>query len=168
MIHRRQVVYLSGGMQYAPGGGASWRSTFRAWAEEALGHRVIDPVKESNKLMVRWRKKGRVLRGSDRVGGDWPKFFRTIVDRDVDLVINRSDYVVCLWNSGARRGAGTQGELTVARMSRKPVYVVSRTNRTNLPGWVQGCLTEHFSNFADLQDFLVNQYNHSSKLGARS
>ncbi len=162
----RLTAYLSGGMQYAPRRGAEWREELALWLKVHLGHAAIDPVRSSRRLMARMRASGAKLHGKRRRGGDWPAFFRAVVDIDTGLVANRSDYVICLWNTSARRGAGTQGELTVARRVRMPVYLVSRAPIERLPGWIQGCTTRHFGNWTDLQVFLLKRYaSHRTKRG---
>ena len=47
-----------------------------------------------------------------------------------------SDCVICLWDEGAARGAGTKGELTIARYFGKPVYLVTRSRSKRYRG---GC-----------------------------
>ena len=155
---KRPTAYLSGGKQYAASGGADWREALGNWLRQELGHRVVDPVRESRRLMARMRAQGMRLRGKRRVGGDWPAFFRRIVDADTRWLTHGSDYVVCLWNGSARKGAGTQGEITIARWRRIPVYVVSRTPLDRMPGWIQGCVACHFRSFADLKRFLVAEF----------
>ena len=154
---KRNRVYLSGGMQYASDGGASWRSSLGEWLHTTLGHTVIDPVTESEKILRSLRRKGWRLPGGDRTGGDWPRFFPLIVDRDVRLV-RSSQYIICLWNESARRGAGTQGELTVAREARIPVYLVTRSSLARTPGWVQGCTTKRFTTITQLKSFLETRF----------
>lgn len=168
MKRKRATVYLSGGMQFAAGNGADWRRTFGEWVRSDLGHTVLDPVQASMHLKQSMRRSGHSLGGRRRVGGSWPIFFRRVVDQDVRLVARRSDYVVCLWNLSARKGAGTQGELTVARWLRIPVYLVSRTPRERLPGWVQGCITEHFHTFEQLKFYLRDHYPPTQRKGVRS
>ena len=152
-------VYLSGGMQFAKRSGSVWREDFGLWVDRELGHLVIDPVQESRHLLKRLRGEHKRLFGASKTGGDWPEFFREIVRRDIDFV-RSSDYVVCLWNDGARRGAGTQGELTIARDAAIPVYLVARNSLSKLPGWIQGCTTAHFNGFVSLKRFLIQQYRH--------
>jgi hypothetical protein len=150
----RVTAYLSGGMQYADRRGAGWRHVMGAWLREELGHVSIDPVERSNRLMRSMRKAGARLTGKRRRGGDWSAFFRRVVDVDSRLVAEKADYVICLWDQSARRGAGTQGELTLARRHRIPVYLVSRTPLERLPGWIQGCTTRQFGSWRDLRSFL--------------
>ncbi len=156
--HSRMTAYLSGGMQFAIGGGADWRVEMGTWLREVLHHRAIDPVQESRRLISRWKLHGHRLTGSKRTGGDWPAFFRQIVDSDCAFVQREADYVICLWNASARKGAGTQGEVTVARVNRIPVFLVSQTPLQKLPGWIQGCTTRHFSSFRALRMYLIQRY----------
>ncbi len=146
-------------MQYAQARGADWRLMMATWLSDELGHTSIDPVQRSNDLMAKMRSSGARLNGNVRAGGDWPVFFRKVVEQDTALVAKHSDYLICLWNSSARRGAGTQGELTVARMNHIPVYVVSRTPLDKMPGWVQGCVSRHFAGWTALQSFLMDRYS---------
>lgn len=157
------TAYLSGGMQYAAKRGADWRRSMGAWLREELGHASIDPVERSNALMRRMRNAGARLNGRRRKGGDWAAFFRRVVDIDSRFVSEKTDYVICLWNQSARRGAGTQGELTLARRHRIPVYLVSRVPRERLPGWIQGCLTRHFGSWNELRRFLIKTYASTTK-----
>jgi len=157
--HKRVTAYLSGGMQFAKGEGADWRFEMGKWLKEVLRHRAIDPVQESKRLKARLRARGQQLNGSKRTGGAWPSFFRQIVDADCRFVSKEANYLICLWNSSARRGAGTQGELTVARVNRIPVYLVSKTRLQDLPGWIQGCTTRHFSSFRALRVYLIQRYH---------
>jgi hypothetical protein len=76
-----------------------------------------------------------------------------------------SDYVICYWDQGAQRGAGTKGELTIARYFNKPVYMVTRIPKVNIPGWVLGCVTEFFDSFEHLKEFLVSYYKSDRKRG---
>jgi hypothetical protein len=158
---RKPTAYLSGGMQFAKGRGADWRQELSTWLRDELGHAAINPVTKSNRLMQRMRRAGARLSGKSRSGGDWTTFFRRVVDADSTYVVEHSDYVICLWNQSARRGAGTQGELTLARRHRIPVYLVSRTPVERLPGWVQGCLTRHFGTWRQLQAHLMQRYTTS-------
>lgn len=161
-VRRKTTAYLSGGMQYAVGNGADWRVEIAQWLRQELSHASIDPVRRSRSLMRSMKRQGARLYGNIRAGGDWNSFFRRIVDSDTRFVARNSDYVICLWNQSARRGAGTQGELTVARQHRVPVYLVSRTPLERLPGWVQGCTTRHFGSWNALREYLKKVYSRQS------
>ncbi len=128
-----------------------------SWLRSSRRHSSFDPSRESATLLRRYRRAGWRLRGAERTGGDWESFFRIIVKRDIQAV-RRSDYVICLWNLSARRGAGTQGELTIARDADIPVFLVSRSAPKHLPGWVRGCIHRHFTGFPELKVYLSKRY----------
>ena len=46
------IAYLSGGMENANNDGADWRREITVWLRDNLGHSVVDPVIESNKLIT--------------------------------------------------------------------------------------------------------------------
>jgi len=48
------IAYLSGAMEYAQNEGADWRIMMKDWLKMHLSHEVIDPVMESNKLVVHY------------------------------------------------------------------------------------------------------------------
>jgi hypothetical protein len=53
------------------------------------------------------------------------------------------------------RGAGTKGEVTIAKHFGKPVYLVTSMRLEEIPGWVLACVTKIFSRFEDLFSFLT-------------
>lgn len=153
-------VYLSGGMEYADGEGAGWRGTMQGWIESSLRHSVFNPNTESD-IFFASRHPGLDFRKlkSDDVGA-YAAIVRHLVDIDSKEIAERTDYVVCLWDEGAAKGAGTKGELTIARFFRKPVYLVTRFAHDEIPGWVLGCTTEIFGGFDELKEFLSRTYDH--------
>jgi hypothetical protein len=146
-------------MEYAKNEGMDWRIAIEQWVTSELGHSVFNPNTESERYLKKMLPKAslRKLKFSDIdkfqsiVGG--------IVKIDSEEIAKRSDYVICYWDRSAQRGAGTKGELTVARLFGKPVYLVTRIQRTNIPGWILGCTSEIFSSFAELKVFLRKQYS---------
>jgi hypothetical protein len=148
--------YLSGGMEYATDEGRDWRTVLHAWLEEHLGASVFNPNIESDRLFAT-RHAGvnfRALKTGD------PAAYRAIAAELVDLdsgeIAERSDAVICYWDASAMRGAGTKGELTMARFFRKPVYMVTAIPESEIPGWVLGCVTGMFGSFDELKTFLKN------------
>ena len=148
-------VYLSGGMEYAEGEGIHWRRNLQDWLERTLGHTVFNPNVESDKffssrypnLNFRKLKKDNVPL--------YQEIVRHLVEIDCKEIAERSDYVICLWDEGAVRGAGTKGELTMAKYFGKPVYLVTSIPLDEIPGWVLGCVTTVFPGFDELKEFLV-------------
>ena len=156
MLHPRRV-YLSGGMEYAENEGRAWRTETQAWLERDAGCTVFNPNAESEHFL-RTHYPGTDLRALKQAD---PPLYRSIVSHivmhDCREIAERSDIVVCRWDEGAARGAGTKGELTMARFFGKPVYLVTDIPETDIPGWVLGCTTAIFPDFADLRAFLLSQ-----------
>lgn len=155
---RRRVAYLSGGMEHARNEGADWRSEIERWLAEELHHRSINPNRDSDRLLGR-RGERDSFRPSKREAPErYQRTVRAIVDHDSKAVVEKCDYVICLWDRAAARGAGTKGELTLARYVRKPTYVVTRISFERIPGWVIGCTTRFFRDFQELKSFLRRKY----------
>lgn len=148
-------MYLSGGMEYASDEGRDWRITLQEWLQQELCCSVFNPNIESARFFatqypgVDFRK----LKKED------PALYKTIasglVDLDCSELANRTDLVICYWNEAAMRGAGTKGELTMAKFFAKPVYMVTSIPREDIPGWVLGCTTELFESFEALKEYLA-------------
>ncbi len=151
-------VYLSGGMEFAEDNGAEWRSRLEVWLKNKLGHSCFNPVKASEELLST-KYSGADFR--DAKSSNFAKhreIAKEIVSLDSTEIILRTDYLVCYYNESAQRGAGTKGELTVAAIFGKPVYLVKDMAIEKIPSWVIGCATEIFDNFESLQDFLLKKY----------
>jgi hypothetical protein len=158
MTKRR--AYLSGGMEYADGEGAGWRGRLQTWIEGSLDHSVFNPNTESDRFFAS-RYPGVDFRKlkADSIG-DYAAIVRQLVDIDSKEIAERSDYVVCYWDEGAAKGAGTKGELTIARFFQKPVYLVTSFAHRDIPGWVLGCTTRIFADFEELKRFLSSEAHH--------
>ena len=151
-------VYLSGGMEYAKNEGIDWRSDLDYWIRKNLGHAVFNPNVESEKYLAKslHGRNFRSLKSTDI--NAYIKIVKQFVVIDSKEIANHSDYVICFWDKGAQRGAGTKGELTIARYFNKPVYLVTRIPKENIPGWVLGCVTGFFSSFEEVKKFLISKY----------
>lgn len=151
--HRGLRVYLSGGMEYAAGEGRDWRERMQEWIETELMGSVFNPNVESERFFssrypdvdFRAAKKGN------------PVLYREIVAHLVEIdcreIAERTDVCICYWDEGAARGAGTKGELTMARHYGKPVYLVTAIPFEEIPGWVIGCTDRFFDSFEELKAF---------------
>jgi len=156
--HKPLKAYLSGGMEYAKNEGINWREDLDQWIHKNLGHSVFNPNKESEKYLSKSLsgRSFRLLKSTDIKA--YTKIVRKFVESDSKEIATRSDYVVCYWDKSAQQGAGTKGELTIARYFNKPVYMVTRISKEKIPGWVLGCVTKHFSSFEQLKDYLETIY----------
>lgn len=153
-MHKKTRTYLSGGMEYARNEGVDWRSMMQEWIVRELGHSVFNPNMESEKYLKRTLPGGdlRKLKFIDIEA--FRRIVRGIVKLDSEEIAGKSDYVICYWDRSAQRGAGTKGELTIARFFHKPVLMVTGMNHANIPGWILGCTTEIFPSFGELKAYL--------------
>ena len=148
-------VYLSGGMEYAEGEGIHWRREMQTWLEKELGHAVFNPNIESDKFFASHHP-GIDFRSLKKDNVElYQQIVRKLVAIDCTEIAERSDYVICFWDDGAAKGAGTKGELTMAKYFGKPVYLVSSFPLHDIPGWVLGCVSNTFHSFDDLKNFLL-------------
>ena len=90
----------------------------------------------------------------------YAELLRAIVHKDSDAIVKQSSYLICFWDDSAQRGAGTNGEITLAAYFNKPVYLVTMKHLSDIPGWVLGCATEFFQSFDELKRFLEEKYSH--------
>ena len=74
------------------------------------------------------------------------------------MLINKADYVICLWDEAVFKGGGTHGEVTLAYHYNIPVYLVNRVPYKDLSGWIHACSSEYFVDFDSLQQFLLRKY----------
>ena len=150
-------VYLSGGMEYADGEGVNWRKEMQDWLENNLNHSVFNPNVESDKFFAEHYPNIDFREVKKNKLELYQEIVRRLLDIDCKEIANHSDYVICYWDDGAIKGAGTKGELTMAKYFNKPVYLVTSFSHFDIPGWVLGCTTEIFPNFERLKQFLVRK-----------
>jgi len=125
------------------------------WIESTLNQSVFNPNIESERFF------GERYPGTDfrRLKFEntalYADIIRNLVEIDCGEIAHHSDYLICYWDEGAAKGAGTKGELTMARFFGKPVYLVTSFPLHDLPGWILGCVTKTFESFEDLKKFLI-------------
>ncbi len=125
-------------MEFAKGEGMDWRMEMEGWIRENLHHTVYNPNVESDAFLSRKLPNGR-FRDLKREDIDkYVNLVRELIDMDSHEIAERTDYVICYWDESAQRGAGTKGELTIARFTGKPVYMVTSMKPEEIPGWVPG------------------------------
>ena len=151
-------AYLSGGMEHARNLGAGWRSRLHKWIERELDHEVFNPAVVSEQYLRRYYP-GVSQKRLKRT--DLKRFQRLVsglVRLDCCEIADRTDYVICLWDESAQKGAGTKGELTMAKYFGKPVYIVTKMKPNDIPGWILACTTKLFGSFDELKVFLMERY----------
>ncbi|MEK9136227.1 MAG: hypothetical protein AAB393_03825 [Bacteroidota bacterium] len=149
-------VYLSGGMEYADNEGRDWRYTLQTWIEAELGWTVFNPNHESDRYFETHYPSVdiRALKHTDTL--KYKKIVEKLVEIDCKEIAENSDILVCYWDESSMRGAGTKGEVTIAKHFHKQVYLVTSMPMQDIPGWVLACTTEVFPAFEELQRFLLN------------
>ena len=152
-------VYLAGAIEYAPGGGREWRLTIGQFLRDEIGVRVFDPCQNEMDLLSP-EEKVSFRRWKTEDHSRFAATVRKIIDHDLDNLMNHTQFVVCLWDKGCTRGAGTAGELTLAYHRRVPVYMVLAMPRSEVSSWALACATEVFHSFDELKEFLRNAENH--------
>lgn len=155
------LAYLSGSIEYSPDLGKGWRGELTPFLR-GLGHEVYDPALDERKNLT--DEEVRSFRAWKET--DLPRYqatLRKIIAWDLDWV-ERSDYVVCLWDRDAARGAGTQGELTYAHRLGRPVHLVLGLPIGEVSGWVLGCATGVFPGFPALREALGERHRSDPSL----
>ncbi|MDP2884885.1 MAG: hypothetical protein Q8P51_07690 [Ignavibacteria bacterium] len=156
--HKTLRAYLSGGMEFAKGEGSDWRMEMDTWVRKNLNHTVYNPNLESEAFLSRKYPAGRFRDLKHENIDLYVTLVRDLIDMDSSEIAEKTDYVVCYWDESAQRGAGTKGEVTIARFTQKPVYMVTAMELQGIPGWVLGCTTKVFGSFDDLKVFLLAEY----------
>jgi hypothetical protein len=153
------LVYLAGAIEHAPDGGKGWREEISKFLGETLKHGVFNPCIEENHIL----NPEEFNRFREWKEGDLQRFrqtMRKLIDTDLHTLLNKVDYVVCLWDEHVLNGGGTHGELTLAYHNNIPVYMVSKIPRRKVSSWILGCTTEVFENFEELRAFLKEKFIH--------
>ena len=151
------IAYLSGAMENAKNEGSGWRNEITIWLREEINHSVIDPVIDTARLVERTESHDyRNWKTSDP--NKFKEFVRQAIDNDLNSVVNKSDYLICLWNQEVLAGGGTHGEVTMAYYYNKPVYLINQLNDIELSGWIMSCATEIFTDFNSMQKRLIEIY----------
>jgi hypothetical protein len=146
------LVYLSGAIEYAPDRGKGWRAEIAPFLQ-SLGHRVYDPAADQRKnLSEEEARDFRLWKTADL--RRFQRTVRKIIAWDLDWIEHKADCVVAYWDQYASRGAGSQGELTLAHRRGIPVYLVCGMPVAEVSGWILGCATEVFANFDEFRAFL--------------
>lgn len=151
------LVYLSGSIEFAEGGGRAWRAELTPFLTGTLGHQVYDPAEDEKKNLT-----DDELANFRRWKIDDPERFRQtvrkIIDWDLDWVEQKADYIICYWDEAASRGAGTQAELTAAYRRGIPVFLVTEIPPSEVSGWVLACATDVFPTFDALRKRLIGRF----------
>lgn len=146
-------------MEYAENYGGDWRREIEVWLNKKLKHKCFNPVKASEEFLTS-RYPGIDFRETKSENLEKHRqIAKEIVKLDSQEIILRSDYVICFYDESAQQGAGTKGEITVAAIFGKPVYLVSGMEIERIPSWVLGCSDQIFNDFDSLKSFLLGKFS---------
>ncbi len=148
-------IYLSGGMEYAQNEGRDWRQSLEQWLVKELGCTIFNPNSESERFFAQHYPDVAIRSLKETGVVQYAAILAQLVEIDCKEIAERSDIVICYWDESAQRGAGTKGELTIAKHFGKPVYMVTSVPHRDIPGWVLGCTTFIFDSFEELKKFLT-------------
>ena len=155
-------AYLSGAMEFAHDEGASWRNDLTLWLKNTISHEAIDPVIESAKLITENNAQNyRKWKESDPK--KYASFIQLCVKNDIEIVREKADYLICLWDKIVFKGAGTHAEVTFAYDLKKPVFLINKLPFNDLSGWITACSSKIFSNFDELKIFLIQEYGKNDR-----
>lgn len=130
-----KTVYLAGAMEFAADGGTSWRVDLTRWLAETLGHAALDPTHlEHDQLSEEERLLLPSLRQRDF--DTLRAIARNTIRYDIDLVLNRCDYLIVHWTNPPS-GAAERREKSPLRPGRESLSTLSSTIRARrpAPGW---------------------------------
>jgi len=156
ILFTRMRFYLSGAIEYSADHGLAWRAELTPFLL-ALGHEVYDPALDVRKnLSEQEAREFRAWKTTEL--SRFQQTVRKIIHYDLDIVEQRCDAVICLWDDAATRGAGSHAELTAALRRGIPVYLVLGMPLERVSGWILGCTTEVFSDFEALRACLRRKF----------
>ena len=158
MRRKRLRAYLSGGMEYAKNEGGDWRKELNTWLKKDFDHSVFNPSAKSKEFLAKLKLQNRFRLMKETNIEDYISIVKKFVDIDSKEIATRSDYVVCYWDRSAQQGAGTKGELTLARYFNKPIFMITSISKKEIPGWVLGCVDHFFTSFDEFKIFFVKKY----------
>lgn len=141
-------------MEHARDRGASWRSSLEGWLSKNLAHDSFNPVRVSDEFIAARYPGINQRRMKEQNLGEFRALVGEIIAIDLHAIEQLCDYCICYWDRSAQQGAGTKGEITLAKYLGKPVYLVTEIPLSSVPGWVIGCSSEIFPNILQLKKYL--------------
>ena len=88
----------------------------------------------------------------------YEKYMRFIINFDMNIVENVADIIICRWSDDCQNGGGSQGEVSLARYIRKPVYMIDETKKVEIPTWIRACANRVFDSMEELNKFLREEF----------
>jgi hypothetical protein len=156
-MSKKKKAYLAGAIEAAPDQGKRWRTILSEQLDE-MGWKYFNPCTETDGPILEelgWKKFKWEKIKTPKYRDEYLFVMNRIVEEDLKALLDCS-CVIVYFDQYVPKGAGTYGELTIARHFNIPVYLVRAGDMefNDIPAWVIGCTTKVFESFKDLRDFL--------------
>jgi hypothetical protein len=141
-VKEKPMVYLAGAISAAPDEGRGWRTDITPHLHNH-GYQVFNPVIEQP--LITGVEREELNRAFKEDLDLYASYCKKIVDCDTDVLL-KSALIVCKLDQYSSLGAGTYGELTLARRFDIPViaWLDFDEGVKKIPSWAFGCIT-HYS-----------------------
>lgn len=149
-------TYLSGGIEKAPEGGKSWRTTLTPFLQ-SLDLNVYDPLKKDRVYLQFEVTPDSFAQWKTENPEGYREFMKVCVKNDLEIIAKRIDFMVCYLDQYA--GPGTFSQITWATAHGIPVYIVTSLPLHKISGWILGCEPRFFCSFEELKQELQKIYD---------
>jgi hypothetical protein len=151
-------AYLCGPIDFTQNGEKLWRRKLVPFLRDQFGHRVLDPSEEATRNLT--DEETANLRQWQTADLDrFRRAIRKIIAANLDLIENKTDYLVCYWDASTARSANAPAELTAAHRTGIPVYLVTDLPVEEISEWILGCSDQIFSSVESLKEFLTARFS---------
>ena len=140
------IAYLSRAIENTPHEGQEWREEMTEWLKYNLNHQVINPILISRATAKKENAQEYKLWNNIHPE-KYKSFFRKIIQSDIDAVISKVDYIICLWDEYVIKGGGTHAEVTFGYWYHKPVFLINKLEKAALSSWIKSCSVFVFDDF---------------------
>lgn len=156
-------VYLAGPMDRVKDGGIEWREDLTPFLQD-LGIIVLDPCKKPTSLAYEGKEQREIRRKLLRnyKFNECAKQMKEI--RRVDLrMVDVSDFLITYWDMDVHI-CGTLEEVFWANREKKPVLVMCKQGKKEMPHWMFGVLPHNyfFDNWDNVKYYINNVNNNEA------
>ena len=151
------IAYLSRAIENTPHEGQEWREEMTEWLKYNLNHQVNNPILISRPTAKKENAQEYKLWNNIHPE-KYKSFFRKIIQSDIDAVISKVDYIICLWDEYVIRGGGTHAEVAFGYWHHKLVFLINKLEYVALSSWIETCSDSVYDDFKSLQTYLLNLY----------
>ena len=151
------TAYLSGAIENAPYEGQEWREEMTECPQYNLNHRVIDSTLISQATAIKENAKEYKL-WKNFYPEKYKTFIQKILRLDINAVISKVYYIICLWDEDVIRSVGTHAEVTFGYWYQKPVFLINKLEKAALSSWIKSCSVFVFDDFNFLGFYLLKLY----------